>query len=245
MTSLLDVPLDKLPDKAPEYDLRELLAAGCHFGHSRAKRNPLMSEWLYTEKDGVYIFDLAKTAAQLRLAYNAAYHLGSQGKNLVFIGTKRQAAAVLGELATEHEFLHVTSRWLGGLLTNWRQVSKSLKRMLEIEKGLDSGKYKGYTKYEIVQLEKELNRFRRFFSGLRSLQAKPDALFVVDSVREQVAVNEARLEGVPVIALIDSNADPRGITIPVPANDDAIKSIRYITQAVVEGYIAGRKEKKS
>ncbi len=238
------INLNELPDKAPEYDLRDLLEAGMHFGHQKAKWYPMMAEWLYMEKDGVHIFDLEKTAAQLRLAYNYGYSLGNAGKTLIMVGTKRQASKIIEELATEHGVMYITSRWLGGLLTNWEQVKQSLNRMLELEKGLTSGKYEGYTKYEQVQLEKELNRKKRFFEGIRALKDRPDAIFVVDPKREKIAVNEAQVVGVPVIALTDSNTNPAGIDIVIPANDDALKSIRFAVEAVSAGYAAGKADKK-
>jgi small subunit ribosomal protein S2 len=232
-----------LPDKAPEYDLRDLLEAGMHFGHQKAKWFPRMAEWIYMEKDGVHIFDLEKTSAQLQLAYNYAYQLGLQGKTLVIIGTKRQASKIVEEVAREHGLMYITSRWLGGLLTNWEQVKNSLNRMLELEKGLETGKYAGYTKYEQVQLEKELTRKKRFFEGIRDLKDRPDALFVIDPKRERNAINEARSMGIPVIALIDSNTDPSDIDLVIPANDDSAKSIRFVVEQIAQGYAAGKQDK--
>jgi small subunit ribosomal protein S2 len=233
-----------LEDKAPEFDLTELLEAGCHFGHHKSKWHPKMNEWIYTEKDGVHIFDLVKTVAQLKVAYNIAYNLGSKGKTLVVVGTKRQASGVIEELLKTYKFMNITSRWLGGLLTNWSQVFKSLNHMLEIEKGLETDKYKGYTKYEKGQLAKEMTRLKRFFEGLRELKKKPDCIFVVDPKKEKNLLKEARQEGVLVMALIDSNTNPDGVDVVIPANDDAVKSIQYITEAVVKGYTEGMKSKK-
>lgn len=237
------VDVSSLPDKAPQFDLLALLEAGAHFGHQKAKWCPRMAPYIYMEKDGVHIFDLEKTAAQLRIAYNFAYNLGKQGKSLVMVGTKRQAQDVVREVGSAHDIMYVASRWLGGLLTNWDQVRLSIKRMNELEKGLKSDAYKGYTKYEKVQLEKEMNRLNRFFGGIKQLQGKPDCLFVIDSRREKNAVKEANSIGVPVIALIDSNSDPDLVDIPIPANDDAVKSIQLIVEAVVAGYTAGKKDK--
>jgi small subunit ribosomal protein S2 len=202
-----------------------------------------MKEWIYMEKDGVHIFDLAKTAAQLQTAYNYAFELGQKGKTLVFVGTKRQAREVVREAAADAGAMHITSRWLGGLLTNWDQVQKSLKRMLSIETGLQDDTFKGYTKFERVQLEKEANRLKRFFEGIKALKNRPDAIFVIDPSREKNVVKEALTVGVPLIALIDTNADPRDIDIPIPANDDAITSIQLVVEAVAAGYKAGRASK--
>lgn len=232
-----------LPNKAPEYDLRDLLEAGCHFGHQKAKWNPHMSEWIYMEKDGVHIFDLAKTAAQLQIAYNFAYDLGAKGKSVVMVGTKRQAREIVSEAAQKAGVPYIVSRWLGGFLTNWEQVKKSIKRMNAISSGLKTGKYDGYTKYERVQLEKEQNKLERFFIGVKDVTQTPDCVFVVDPKREKIAITEARAEGVPVVALIDSNADPDLVDLPIPANDDAVKSISFIVDQFVAGYMAGKSGK--
>lgn len=237
------IDVASLPQKAPEFDLRELLEVGAHFGHESRRWHPKMSEWIYGEQDGVHIFDLAKTAEQLTHAYNYAYQLGAEGKTLVFVGTKRQAREVIQEAAEKAGAMYITSRWLGGLLTNWSQVSKSLKRMIEIQEGLKSNKYEGYTKYERVQLEKESDRLARFFGGVRSLTKRPDALFVIDPNREQVVIKEANVSDVPVIGLVDSNTDPRPIDLVVPANDDAVRSIEFFVNVIADGYAAGKKGK--
>ncbi len=239
ITSTLLKNLD-LPDKAPEYDLRELLDYGMHFGHQKAKWFPKMAEWIYIEKDGVHIFDLEKTAAQLQLAYNYFYHLGRTGKTVIMVGTKRQASPTIEEVAEANKMMHITARWLGGFLTNWEQVQQSLNKMLKLEKGLSEGTYSKYTKYEQVQLEKELNRLRRFFAGVKELKGKPDALFVVDPKREKIAVSEAQAMGVPVVAIVDSNTDPTGIDLVIPANDDALKSIKFVVEQLAAAYSAGK-----
>lgn len=235
--------LSNLPNKAPQYDLAQLLELGCHFGHQKAKWHPKMAEYIYMEKDGVHIFDLAKTAAQIQQAYNLAYQLGSQGKNLVVIGTKKQAKDAVEELAQQAGVMHITSRWLGGLLTNWEQVQNSLRKMLKIEKGLETDQYKGYTKYEVTQLEKELVRLQRFFGGIRDLKTRPDCLFVVDPKRERNAIKEAVGLGIPVMAIADTNADPSDIDLVIPANDDSRKCIAFIVEQVLAGYTAGKQEK--
>lgn len=232
-----------LPQQAPEFDLRDLLDAGLHFGHQKAKWHPKMEEWIYMEKDGVHIFDLAKTAEQLQVAYNLLYQMGSKGKTVIMLGTKRQAGKLVEETAKANGMLYITSRWLGGLITNWEQVQQSLKRMIEIEKGLADGTYKNYTKYEQVQLEKELNRLKRFFEGIRELKKQPDCLVVVDPKRERNAIREAQALDIPVIALTDSNTDPTGIDVVIPGNDDAIKSIKFVMDTLAQAYAAGKNAK--
>lgn len=238
---LTQIDPSKLPDKAPQYDLRELLEAGVHFGHQIKKWHPKMAEYIYMEKDGVHIFDLAKTAEQLRLAYNYLYDLGQKGKTVIFVGTKRQARDIVKEKATEAGALYITSRWLGGTLTNWDQVKKSIKRMNDLETGLQSGAYSGYTKYEQVQLEKELARLQRFFVGIRSLSKMPDAIVVVDPTREDNVIKEAETVDIPVLGLADSNADPRVLAIAIPGNDDAMSSISLIVTELTKAYGEGRK----
>jgi len=235
--------LSTLPNQAPEFDLRELLEAGAHFGHQARRWHPKMAKWIYTEKDGIHIFDLAKTAAQLQIAYNYAYQLGKEGKNLVVVGTKKQARDVIKEVVVPIGIMTITSRWLGGLLTNWDQVNKSLRRMLEIEKGLQEGKFDIYTKRERVLLDKERVRLDRFFGGVRELKGKPDALFIIDPSREKVAVLEARKVGVPIVALVDTNTNPEPIDVVIPANDDAVSSVAYVIKAVTDGYLAGKKSR--
>jgi small subunit ribosomal protein S2 len=235
--------LTSLPKHAPEYDLAALLEAGCHFGHQKRKWHPKMKPFIYMEKDGVHIFDLQKTAEQLQQAYDYAYELGRTGKTLVLVGTKRQIKDVVREAAQNTGMFFMTSRWLGGLLTNWDQVKLSIKRMLEIESGLKTDKYKGYTKFERNQLEKELSRSQRFFDGVRDLKSKPDAVFLIDPVREKNALAESLKMGVPVIALADSNADPTAIDVVIPANDDAVKSVQLIVGEITAAYAAGRAAK--
>lgn len=231
------------PAKAPEFDLKVLFDAGVHFGHQARKWHPKMKEWIFTVQEDVHIFDLEKTAKQMQLAYNYFYQLGKEGKSLVIIGTKRQAREVVKAQAVKAGVMHIVSRWLGGLLTNWPQVQKSLRRMVDIETGLQEGKFQNYTKYERVLLEKEKDRLARFFGGIRGLEAKPDALFVIDPSREKVVIQEANATGVPIVALVDSNTNPDPIDIVIPGNDDLAKSIETILDAVLAGYVEGRKNK--
>lgn len=240
---LQDIDPSTLPDKAPQYDLAELLEAGVHFGHQVRKWHPKMAEYIYMEKDGVHIFDLAKTAAQLRIAYNYLYDLGAKGKTVIFVGTKRQAKDVIQEQAQAAGAMYITSRWLGGTLTNWDQVKKSIKRMNDLETGLQSGAYAGYTKYEQVQFEKELARLQRFFVGIRSLNKMPDAIVVIDPIREDNVIKEATTIGIPVLGLADSNADPRVLAVAIPGNDDAMSSIRLVVTELAKAYGEGRKAK--
>jgi len=237
------MPIDtsQLPNKAPKYDLEEMLEAGCHFGHQIRRWHPQMKEWIYMQKSGVHIFDLAKTAQQLQHAYNYFYDLGQKGKTVVVLGTKRQAKDVVKKAAEENGVMYIVSRWLGGFMTNWSQISKSLNEMLKIEDGLKSGFFDQYTKFERVQMDKKRGRLERFFGGIRDLKKIPDVIFVVDPVREKNAVEEARTIGVPVIALADTDADPTLLDLIIPANDDSKRSIELIVTQVCEAYAAGKK----
>jgi len=229
--------------QVPDFDLKEMLEIGAHFGHQQSKWDPRMAPFIYMEKDGVHIFDLVKTAAQLQKAYAKAYQLGHAGKVLVVVGTKRQAKDVVEKVAQETGAMYISSRWLGGFLTNWSQVQKSLQRMIKIEQGLANGEFDNYTKYERVQLEKELSRLERFFAGVKDLQGRPDALFVIDIKKEDIPVKEAKSMGVFTIGLVDSNANPEDVDIVIPANDDGRKSIEYFVNAVLSGYAAGKADR--
>lgn len=235
----------KIPVVAPTYDLQELFDVGLHYGHQVRRWHPKMKPWIFTEKNGVHLFDLAKTAEQLQLAYQMAFELGQKGKSLVVVCTKRQAREMVTVAAKEAGVMSITTRWLGGLLTNWEQVNKSLKRMIKTRKQLESGALTGRTKYELVQIEKDVIRLERFFGGIESLTQLPDALLVIDPVREKNAVTEANIMNIPVMALIDTDGNPTEVTLPIPGNDDAIKSITFVVDAVLAGYKEGRGVKEA
>lgn len=237
------IDVSKLENVAPDYDLRDLLEAGCHFGHDASHWHPKMDEWIYSKQDGIHIFDLEKTAAQLAIAYNYFYYLGKEDQVIVFVGTKRQARETLKEKAQAAKVNFITSRWLGGLLTNWQQVSKSLRKMIEIETGLAEDKYKMYTKFEQTQLEKEAGRYARFFDGLRDLKKVPDAIFVIDPKKENIAIKEAQMIDIPVVGLVDTNTDPQSIDVVIPANDDGRTSIEFIIDQLIEAYTKGKANK--
>jgi len=228
----------------PEIDLQEMFEAGCHFGHKIAKWHPKMAPYIYGSEGGVHIFDLEKTSEQLKLACQRFYDLAKEGKTLLMVGTKRSAREIIKEAASEMGCFYIVSRWMGGLLTNFNQLQKSIQRMTDIEKGLESGKFDKYTKYERLQLDKEKTRLERFFVGLQQLKGKPDCVFVVDSEKEKIVVKESVSEGVELIAIADSNADPRQIDIVIPANDDASKSVKYIVNNLKTAYNAGKTARK-
>lgn len=228
----------------PEIDLQEMFEATCHFGHKISKWYPKMEPYIYGSEGGVHIFDLEKTAEQLKLAGQRFYDLAKEGKTLLMVGTKRSAREIIKEAANEMGCFYIVSRWMGGLLTNFDQLQKSIERMSDIKKGLESGKFDKYTKYERLQLDKEKTRLERFFLGLQGLKGKPDCVFVVDSEKEQIVVKESSSEGVELIAIADSNADPRKIDLVIPANDDSSKSVAYIVNYLKTAYNTGKTARK-
>lgn len=227
-----------------EIDLKELLEAGVHFGHQTNRWNPRMRDYIYSQRDGVHIFDLVKTAQQLEEAKSFVTKLGKKNKNIIFVGTKRQAQDIIREKAEEAGAMYIVTRWLGGFLTNWEQVSKSIRKMNRTYKGLDDGRYDHYTKFEQVQMRKEADRKARFLEGVKDLKTLPDAIFIADLVEEKVAAKEARLMGIPVIAIADSNADPRLADIIIPGNDDAVSSLTVLVGHITQAYAQGKKAKK-
>lgn len=216
--------------------MEDLFEAGCHLGHPAQKWHPKMKPWIYGEQDGIHLFDLEKTAAQLEKACDYLSQLKKDGKTLVVVATKKQASELAEKLAQEYGALYIINRWPGGLLTNWDQVRRSIKRMNDIEEGLKTGKFKEYTKYERLMMEKELARLERLFGGLKALKNKPDLLLVIDAQKEKNCVREALAEDIQVMALVDSNTDPTGIFLPIPGNDDALSSVSLILNQLLKAY---------
>lgn len=227
-----------------EITLEALFEAGVHLGHQSNAWHPKMAAWIYGEQDGTHIFDLAKTKEQLEKARDYAKKLAAEGKTLVVVGAKKQASEIVERAATEAGAMYIVNRWPGGLISNWEQVSKSIKRMNTVSKGLVDGAYREYTKYERVQLEKELARLTRLFGGIKDLSKEPDALFIVDLNREKNATKEALTGGIPIVALTDSNVNPTGVVVPIPGNDDALSSITVVVDYVLAGYAEGKKGAK-
>lgn len=227
-----------------EIDLQAMLEAGVHFGHKTSKWHPKMAPYIYGEEGGAHIFDLVKTAEQLEIARQYFFDLAKEGKSLIMLGTKRVARELVRKAAQDMGCFYMTARWMGGLLTNYDQLQKSIRRMDDIETGLNSGKFDKYTKYERLKLDKEKTKLERFFLGLKGLKGKPDCIFIIDPQKEKIAIKEAIAEGVKIIAIADSNADPRPLDLVIPANDDAVKSLEYIIDQLAAAYKAGRAAKK-
>lgn len=221
--------------------LKDLLEAGCHFGHQARRWHPSMKKYIYGERDGVHIFDLAQTKTGLDAAAAFAKATASQGGIILYVGTKRQAQKIVREQATRVGMPYMAQRWLAGMLTNYDELHKRLIRLDSLKAKRAEGQLKKYTKKEQLLFDREIAKLEKFFGGVANLAKKPQALFIVDSHKEDVAVREARKMGVPVIAMVDTNADPAGIEYVIPCNDDADKSIELIVTRITDAIEEGQK----
>ena len=222
--------------------LKGLLESGAHFGHQSSRWNPKMKPYLYTVRDGVHVFDLVKTKEGLEAAAEFARETAKKGGQIVFVGTKRQAEAIIREEAQKAGMPYVTERWLGGTITNWEQIQKRIKLLLEMKEKREKGEYKKYTKKEQVLIDREITKLEKFFGGLVDLKELPAALLIVDTKKEDTAVREANRKNIPVIGIVDSNADPEPIRWPIPANDDAVGSIKLIVGIIAAAVVEGKKK---
>jgi small subunit ribosomal protein S2 len=220
--------------------MKELLEAGVHFGHQTRRWNPKMREFIFGERNGIHIIDLQKTLKMFRETSRFVTELGLHGKSLLFVGTKRQAQEAISEEATRCGMFYVNHRWLGGTLTNWVTVQKSIKKLKGLKAMVEDGRMAQLPKKQAVRLERELKHLRQNLSGIENLPGMPDALFVIDSNKEEIAVYEARRMGIPVVAVVDTNCDPELIDWIIPGNDDALRAIRLFTSKVAEAVIEGR-----
>ncbi len=210
-------------------EIKEMLEAGVHFGHLTKRWNPKMRKFILTEKNGIYVIDLAKTQDCLGRAIDAIQKIRRTGKSVLFVGTKKTIKDCMREEAERCGQFYVTERWLGGMLTNFSTVKKSIKRLEDIEKMEADGLFKEITKKEVLSINKERAKLEGIFSGIRNMKTLPGALFVVDSEHEEIAIHEANRLRIPVFAILDTNSDPDKVTYPIPGNDDAIKSVGLLT----------------
>ena len=220
--------------------MRKMLENGVHFGHQTRKWNPKYRPYIYTSKNGVYIIDLAKTQEQLDVAYAALKELTENGGKVLFVGTKKQAQAAVLEEALRSGSFYVNQRWLGGTLTNFRTIQKSIKKLVDIEEMEANGTLSVYTKKEQSQMLKKKERLDNFLGGIKEMKKLPDAVFVVDPLEEHNAVAEAKKLHIPVFALIDTNADPNSVDYPIPANDDAVRSIKLMVSVIADAIVEER-----
>lgn len=221
--------------------IKQLLEAGVHFGHQAKRWNPKMAPFIFGERSSIYIIDLEKTAEYLQRARDFLKELAQKGEIVLFVGTKKQAQAIITEAAKACGMYYVSHRWLGGLLTNFATIKKSISRLKDIGKMKEDGRVRSFTKKEVSLLLKEEGKLEKNLGGVKDMERLPGAIFVVDSKKEELAVREARKLGIPVAALIDTNSDPDMVDYPIPGNDDAIKSIRLITTLIAESIAEGRK----
>jgi small subunit ribosomal protein S2 len=224
----------------PTVTLKELLEAGVHFGHQTRRWNPKMKEYIFGERNGIYIIDLQKTHRLMQDALQFVMDLASQGKSILFIGTKRQAQDAIAEEAQRCGMPYVTERWLGGLLTNFVTVRKSLDRLKELDLVSSDRRQEGLTKKELAKLEKERVKLEKNLIGIKGMKSVPDAVFVIDTRKESIAVAEARKLKIPVVGVVDTNCDPDEVDVLVPGNDDALRAIRLFAGRVADAVIAGR-----
>lgn len=221
----------------PLPEIKEMLEAGIHFGHLTKRWNPKMKKFILTEKNGIYVIDLSKTQECLQKATDAVKKIRHSGKSILFVGTKKTIKECLKEEAVRCGQFYVTERWLGGMLTNFSTVKKSIKRLEEIEKMETDGLFKEITKKEVLSLNKERAKLEGIFSGIRHMKSLPGALFVVDSEHEEIAVHEANRLRIPVFAIVDTNSDPDKVAFPIPGNDDAIKSVGLLTRVFSDAIV--------
>ena len=220
--------------------MKQLLEAGVHFGHQTRRWNPKMKEYIFTERNGIYIIDLQKTVKKVDEAYNFIKEVAAEGKEVLFVGTKKQAQDSIKEEAERVGMYYVNNRWLGGMLTNFKTIKKRIARMDQIEKMEEDGTFELLPKKEVSQLKLEKEKLDKFLGGIRNLKGKPGALFVVDPRKEKIAISEAHKLGIPVVAIVDTNCDPDDVDYVIPGNDDAIRAVKLIAGAMADAIIEGR-----
>ena len=219
--------------------MKELLEAGVHFGHQTKRWDPRMKDYIFGERNGIYIIDLQKTLKMFKEASRFVTELAASGKVILFVGTKRQAQDAIAEEATRCGMFYINQRWLGGLLTNWVTVQKSVKRLQELDDMATDGRYDLLTKKEVIKLERERKHLQANLAGIKNMRRLPDAIFVVDSSNEAIAVKEARKLGIPVVAVVDTNCDPTVVDYVIPGNDDALRAIRLFTSKIADSVAEG------
>lgn len=220
--------------------MKQLLEAGVHFGHQTRRWNPKMAEYIYCERNGIYIIDLQKTVGKLEEAYNFVRDLAQRGETLLFVGTKKQAAEAIREESERCGMYYVNARWLGGMLTNFKTMRTRIDRLAQLKKMQEDGTFDMLPKKEVIKLMGEMEKLEKYLGGVKKMNKLPGAMFVVDPRKEHNAIAEARKLGIPVVAIVDTNCDPDEIDYVIPANDDAIRAIRLISSTMANAVIEGR-----
>lgn len=225
----------------PKVTLEALLAAGSHFGHLTRRWNPKMKEFIFMERNGIHILDLKKTQQKIDEAYDAVKQIVSSGEDVLFVGTKKQSEEIIKGEAQRCGMYYITDRWLGGTLTNFSTIKKSIKHMKNLDKMGTDGTYEKLSKKEILDIDREKAKMKKVLSGIEDMKILPGLVFIVDTKKEQIAVNEARKLNIPIVAIIDTNCDPTLIDYPIPANDDAARSISLISRVIADAVIEARR----
>ena len=220
--------------------MKQLLEAGVHFGHQTRRWNPKMAEYIYCERNGIYIIDLQKTVGKLEEAYNFVRDLSAKGETILFVGTKKQAAEAVREEADRCGMYYVNARWLGGMLTNFKTMRTRIDRLAQLKKMQEAGTFDMLPKKEVMKLLTEMEKLEKYLGGVKKMNKLPGAMFVVDPRKEHNAISEARKQGIPVVAIVDTNCDPDEVDYVIPANDDAIRAIRLIASTMANAVIEGR-----
>lgn len=220
--------------------MKQLLEAGVHFGHQTRRWNPKMAPYIFTERNGIYIIDLQKTIKMIDDAYDFMREVGATGKPVLFVGTKKQAQAAIKDEANRCGMYFVNERWLGGMLTNYKTISKRIERLNEIREMEEDGTINKYAKKEILKIRNEAEKLEKFLGGIKDMKGMPGAIFVVDPKKEKIAVKEARILGIPVVGIVDTNCDPDDVDYIIPANDDAIRAVKLITSVMADAIVEAK-----
>ena len=220
--------------------MKQLLEAGVHFGHQTRRWNPKMAPYIFTERNGIYIIDLQKTVKKIDEAYAFMKEVAASGKPVLFVGTKKQAQAAIVDEAKRCDMFYVNQRWLGGMLTNYKTISGRIKRLNDIKEMEVDGTFEKLSKKEVIKLRLELEKLEKFLGGIKDMKGMPGAIFVVDPKKEKIAVKEARILGIPVIGIVDTNCDPDDVDYIIPANDDAIRAVKLIAGCMADAVIEAK-----
>lgn len=225
----------------PKVTLEALLAAGSHFGHLTRRWNPKMKEFIFMERNGIHILDLKKTQQKIDAAFDAVKQIVASGEDVLFVGTKKQSEEIIKAEAQRCGMYYITDRWLGGTLTNFSTIKKSIKHMKNLDKMSSDGTYEKLSKKEILNIDREKAKMKKVLDGIEDMKILPGLVFIVDTKKEQIAVNEARKLNIPIVAIVDTNCDPTVIDYPIPANDDAARSISLISRTIADAVIEARR----
>jgi small subunit ribosomal protein S2 len=220
--------------------MKQLLEAGVHFGHQTRRWNPKMAEFIFTERNGIYIIDLQKTVKKVEEAYDFIKSVAEEGKDVLFVGTKKQAQESIESEAIRANMFYVNQRWLGGMLTNFKTIKKRIERLNTLETMEKDGTFDVLPKKEVIQLKKEMEKLEKNLGGIKHMVNLPGAIFVVDPRKEKIAIQEAHILGIPVVAIVDTNCDPEEVDFPIPGNDDAIRAVKLLTAKMSDAILEGR-----